>query len=131
MAESIIVAIVGAVGAIIVAIIQRAKKKSGEDYPSQVVITPEDHERIVDELQDLVARQGRLYSSKLESVETRLDGLEQENRIFSDLLSRAFELLGDILSFESDLSDSMRQRIKTFMSKIRKEEEGDGPVSPQ
>lgn len=131
MAESIIVAIVGAVGAIIVAIIQRAKRKTDEDSPSQVVITPEDHERIVDELQDLVARQGRLYSAKLESVETRLDGLEQENRIFSDLLSRAFELLGDILAFESDLSDSMRQRIKSFMSKIRKEEEGDGPVSPQ
>lgn len=131
MAESIIVAIVGAVGAIIVAIIQRAKRKSGEDYPSQVVITPEDHERIVDELQDLVARQGRLYSAKLESVETRLDGLERENRIFSDLLSRAFELLGDILAFESDLSDSMRTRIKTFMSKIRKEEDEDGPVSPQ
>lgn len=130
MAESIIVAIVGAVGAIIVAIIQRAKRKADDDSPSQVVITPEDHERIVDELQDLVARQGRLYSSKLESVETRLDGLEQENRNFADLLSRAFELLGDILTFESDLSDSMRQRIKNFMSKIRKEED-DGPVSPQ
>lgn len=128
MAESIIVSIVGAVGAIIVAIIQRAKKKS-DDRPSQVVIDPEDHERIVNELQDLVARQGRLYSAKLSSVETRLDSLEQENRSFSDLLSRAFELLGDILSFESDLSDSMRQRIKNFMSKIRKEDEADGPVS--
>lgn len=131
MAESIIVAIVGAVGAIIVAIIQRIKKKTDDDSPSQVVIDPEDHERIVDELQGLVARQGRLYSAKLQSVETRLDSLEQENRAFSDLLSRAFELLGDILAFESDLSDSMRSRIKNFMSKIRKEDEDDGPIPSQ
>lgn len=130
MTESIIVAVVGSVGAIIVAIIQHIKKKTDDDSPSQVAITAEDHERIVDELNSLVARQGRIYGSKLETVEARLDGLEQENRIFSDLLSRALELLGDILAFESDVSDSMRQRIKKFMSKIRKEDD-DGPVSPQ
>lgn len=128
MAESIVVAIIGAVGAIIVAIVQRIKKGS-DSSPAPVTISPEDHSRIVDEFENLLARQGRIYSKKLSAVEDRLDTLEEENRVFSDLLSRAFELLNDILNFESDISDSTRRRIRSFLKRIKKEDD-DGTVSP-